>query len=336
MGLDAGLTTRTDTFPTDFDRLRKNRILAAMRILYMGTPDFAVPALATLLDNGYEVVAVVTAPDKPAGRGLQMKASPVKEFALRKGLRILQPEKLKDPAFLDTLQSLDLDLAIVVAFRMLPEVVWRLPKKGTFNLHASLLPQYRGAAPINWAVMNGETQTGLTTFFLEKEIDTGEILMQQQVEIPDEWTAGQLHDHLMQVGAELVLQTVRGIAAQQLHPTPQILAENHRPAPKIFKETCEIKWGRTAKEVYDFIRGLSPFPTAWTTVDGKQWKIFKARKTMEATAIPPGSLQLHGGKLRVACSDEWLEITELQMEGKSKMDTASFLNGYKGGLEHAG
>lgn len=307
-----------------------------MRIIFMGTPDFAIPSLRVLVDNGYDVVGVVTAPDRPAGRGLQLKASPVKEFALSKGLNVLQPEKLRDPEFIAALTDLKPDLAVVVAFRMLPEVIWRMPKLGTFNLHASLLPDYRGAAPLNWAVINGEKQTGVTTFFLDKEIDTGAILMQQAVEIPDDWTAGDLHDHMMEIGSGLVLETVRKIERGDIEPVPQRLLETHHAAPKIFKETCEIHWNRPAKQVYDLIRGLSPFPTAWTMVEGKQWKIFKASKTGEAALEPAGTIQRRGNRLLLACADEWLEILTLQMEGKAKVDAAAFLNGYKGGLTYAG
>lgn len=307
-----------------------------MRIIFMGTPDFAIPSLRILVDNGCDVVGVVTAPDRPAGRGLQLKASPVKEFALSRGLLVLQPEKLRDPGFIADMAALKPDLAVVVAFRMLPEVIWRMPKLGTFNLHASLLPDYRGAAPLNWAVINGEKQTGITTFFLDKEIDTGAILMRQAVEIPDDWTAGDLHDHMMEAGAGLVLETVRKIERNDIEPIPQRLLETHHAAPKIFKETCEIHWDRPAKQVYDLIRGLSPFPTAWTTVDGKQWKIYKTSKTGEFAQVPAGTLSQSGNRLFIACADEWLEILTLQMEGKARMEAAAFLNGYKGGLSHAG
>jgi methionyl-tRNA formyltransferase len=308
-----------------------------MRILFMGTPEFAIPSLRILVDHGYDVVGVVTAPDRPAGRGLQLKASPVKEFAVSRGLHVLQPEKLRDPDFIAALQALQPDLAVVVAFRMLPEIVWRMPRLGTFNLHASLLPDYRGAAPLNWALIHGETRTGATTFLLDKEIDTGAILTQQSIDLPDHWCAGDLHDHMMEMGAQLVLKTVQMIASGQYQAIPQALDAQHRPAPKIFKDDCRIDWQRPAKQVYDHIRGLSPYPSAWTTVDSKGWKVFRAAKTgrpcLEHT---PGQIRVEGQHLYIACADEWLEILDMQVEGKSRMSVVQFLHGYKGELHHAG
>ena len=242
----------------------------SLRIVYMGTPDFAVESLRCLVEGGYNVVGVVTGPDKAVGRhGSVLQPTPVKQYAVEKGLRVLQPEKLKDEAFIDELRSLQADLQIVVAFRMLPEIVWSMPPLGTFNLHASLLPQYRGAAPINWAVINGDTETGVTTFFLKHEIDTGAVIRQVTVPISDTDCVGDVHDRLMMLGGSVVCDTVDAILEGKVVPIPQeqmLPAEELRPAPKIFKDTCRIAWGRTSKQVYDFIRGLSPYPAAWTTL----------------------------------------------------------------------
>lgn len=306
-----------------------------MRIVFMGTPEFAIPTLRTLADAGHEVVAVVTAPDKPSGRGLQVKPSPVKEYALERGLHILQPEKLKNQDFLDELAALKPELAIVVAFRMLPEVVWRIPSKGTLNLHAALLPDYRGAAPINWAIINGETKTGATTFFIDQQIDTGDILLQTEINLPEDWTAGDLYEEMMERGANLVLETVAAIEANAVVPKPQNEIAFIHPAPKIFKEDCRINWSQSAKKVHDFIRGMSPYPTAWTTIDGKSLKIFKSTYSTENKGNTTGEIVLEGKKeLWVQCANGAIKIEELQLEGKKRMETASFLLGFKEDVGH--
>lgn len=299
-----------------------------MKIVYMGTPDFAVLPLQRLIEAGQHVVAVVTTPDKPAGRGLKLSPSPVKAFAESQGLPVLQPEKLRDETFLAALKSFDADIFIVVAFRMLPEVVWSMPHIGTFNLHASLLPDYRGAAPINWAVMNGETTTGVTTFFIDKQIDTGNILLQATVDIPAEWNAGNLHDALQQRGADLVVETVQLLIQGKIQPSPQNneLAKHH--APKIFKETCQIHWDKPASVIHNQIRGLSPYPAAFTHWEGKVVKIY-ATQVAEAKPenITAGTVKTSKQNLWVACSDNWLEIKEIQIEGKKKMPVGDFLRG---------
>ena len=302
-----------------------------LRIVFMGTPDFAVPALDILVQHNYNVVGVITAPDKPAGRGQQLHQSAVKKYAVENGLRILQPEKLKNPDFIAELKSLDANLFIVVAFRMLPEIVWQMPEFGTFNLHASLLPQYRGAAPINWAVINGEKETGVTTFFLQHEIDTGNIILQEKIKIEDEDNAGTVHDKLMQLGSGLVLKTV------------QAIEENINHAPKIYKETCEIDWKKTAQEIHNLIRGLSPYPAAFTYLNGKTLKIFASQKShwsIDNSQLSKSSTIDHQPStidyktdnktyLSFKCSDGWLDILELQLEGKKRMKVDEFLRGYK-------
>lgn len=307
-----------------------------LRIVFMGTPEFAVETLKALVENGYHVVAVVTQPDKPVGRhGSVLQPSAVKQYALEKGLPVLQPEKMKDPAFVEQLRSYQANLQVVVAFRMLPEVVWAMPEYGTFNVHAALLPQYRGAAPINWAVINGETRTGVTTFFLDHDIDTGRIIMQLPFDIPDDADVEYVYDGLMHLGADICLQTLERIITADGHPETVAQDDSSlHPAPKIFKETCEIDWSKTAKQVYDFIRGLSPYPGAWTTLaapDGKETvlKIFKTRKTGKPTTAGKGSITVEGKSLLVAASNEWLAIEELQLAGKKRMATHDFLNGMK-------
>lgn len=307
-----------------------------LRIVFMGTPEFAVETLKALVENGYHVVAVVTQPDKPVGRhGSVLQSSAVKQYALEKGLPVLQPEKMKDPVFVEQLRSYQANLQVVVAFRMLPEVVWAMPEYGTFNVHAALLPQYRGAAPINWAVINGETQTGVTTFFLDHDIDTGRIIMQLPFDIPDDADVEYVYDGLMHLGADICLQTLERIITAGGHPETVAQDDSSlHPAPKIFKETCEIDWSKTAKQVYDFIRGLSPYPGAWTTLvapDGKETvlKIFKTRKTGKPTTAGKGSITVEGKSLLVAASNEWLAIEELQLAGKKRMATHDFLNGMK-------
>ncbi|MEO0581837.1 MAG: methionyl-tRNA formyltransferase [Bacteroidota bacterium] len=303
-----------------------------MRIVFMGTPEFSIPTLDTLVQAGYEIGAVVTAPDKPAGRGNKLRPSPIKTFALSKGLSVLQPVKLRDPAFIEALEAIAPDLMVVVAFRMLPEMVWSIPKIGTFNLHASLLPDYRGAAPINWVLINGEKQTGLTTFFIDKQIDTGSLLLRTEVDIPYEWTAGDLHDRMMTQGAELVLETVKGLEAGSLTARPQDENLYQHPAPKIFKEDCRINWDQPQDKVYHFIRGLSPYPTAFTMLEDKIFKVYKAR---EATgdASQPGTIKVENDQLFVACQEGWLELLEIQLQGKKRISSGDFVRGYRGSLE---
>ncbi len=314
-----------------------------LRIVFMGTPEFAVETLKTLVENDYNVVAVVTQPDKPVGRhGSVLQPSAVKQYALEKGLPVLQPEKMKDPEFVEQLRSYQANLQVVVAFRMLPEVVWAMPEYGTFNVHAALLPQYRGAAPINWAVINGETETGVTTFFLDHDIDTGRIIMKKPFAIPDDADVEYVYDGLMHLGAQLCLETLEAIIAADGHPETvaqdnfqfSILNSQLKPAPKIFKETCGINWNQTAKCVYDFVRGLSPVPGAWTTLvapDGKETvlKIYKTRKTGRV-GKGAGTVSVEGKTLCVSASDELLELVELQLAGKKRMAARDFLNGMKG------
>jgi len=302
-----------------------------MRIIFMGTPDFAVASLKALLEAGENVVAVVTAPDKPAGRGQKLHGSAVKTFALENGLPVLQPVKLKDPEFLRELAAYRADLQVVVAFRMLPEAVWNMPPQGTVNVHASLLPQYRGAAPINHAIIQGEKESGVTTFLLQHEIDTGNILFSRKVSIHDRDTAGTLHDKLMIAGADLLLQTVRAIREGSTRPVPQesLATESLKSAPKIFKQDCEIDWNKTTDEVYNFVRGLSPYPTAYTYLNGKTLKIFETEKSAPIPR-PPGSFETDGkSHLAFATLDGALRITSLQMEGKKKMGIEEFLRGFR-------
>lgn len=300
----------------------------------MGSPEFAVPCLDILIKNNYNVVGVVTVPDKPAGRGQQLQESAVKKFAVANGIKVLQPLKLKDPEFIAELKSLNADLQIVVAFRMLPEEVWNMPKLGTYNLHGSLLPKYRGAAPINWAIINGETESGVTTFKLKHEIDTGNTLFQEKVKITETTTAGDLHDELMQVGAELILKTVKAVenGTVDLKKQDDSLAIH---APKLFKETCKIDWSKTPKEIYNLIRGLSPYPAAFTEFKDAQGnmmslKIFSSVKE-EVRHSQTNGLVTTDNKtfIKVACSGGYISIKELQLQGKKKMTTEEFLRGYK-------
>ena len=312
-----------------------------LRIVYMGTPDFAVESLRQLVEGGYNVVGVITMPDKPMGRhGSVLQPSPVKQYALEKGLRVLQPVNLKDEAFVEELRSLKADLQIVVAFRMLPEVVWNMPAMGTFNLHASLLPQYRGAAPINWAIINGDTETGITTFFLKHEIDTGEVIQQVRIPIADADNVEVIHDKLMNLGGRLVTETVDAILVGTVKPVPQeellkLSEEELRPAPKIFKDTCRIDWSKGVKAVYDFVRGLSPYPAAWTELvnaDGTSQvlKIFQTEKHFFSHEEKIGAVSTDGKTyLRVALADGYLNILSLQLAGKKRMPVADFLRGYK-------
>lgn len=294
----------------------------------MGTPDFAVPSLKILLDNGYDVVGVVTAPDKPGGRQGMMQSA-VKLFAQAQGLHILQPVKLKDPDFLAELKALNADLQIVVAFRMLPEVVWSMPRLGTMNLHGSLLPKYRGAAPINWAIIRGEQETGVTTFLLQHEIDTGDLLFQEKIPIGDSETAGALHDRMMEVGAQLLLRSVQALEAGTAQPVPQADVEATH-APKIHTDTCHINFSQTTAEVHNFIRGLSPYPGAWTMLGDKVLKILRTEKEVDAAAQEPiGTLVAEGKKtLKIRTSDGYVRILELKLEGKRQMSVQDFLNGH--------
>ena len=314
-----------------------------LRIVFMGTPEFAVESLRALVEGEYNIVGVITMPDKPVGRhGSILKASAVKEYAISKNIPVLQPEKLKNPEFIEDLRALRADLQIVVAFRMLPEVVWNMPRFGTFNLHASLLPQYRGAAPINWAVINGDTETGITTFFLKQEIDTGDIIQQVKVPILETDNVGDVHDRLVMLGGRLVTETVDNILAGTIHPISQdaissqmsINVDELRPAPKIFKETCEINWNQPSKKVYDFIRGLSPYPAAWTTLDGQQLKVYSStisRAICGNTLENPGVIKTDGKRyLHISTQDGWLNVESLQLSGKKRMNIEEFLRGYKG------
>ena len=302
----------------------------------MGTPDFAVATLQALVENNMEVVAVITAPDKPTGRGLKVSESPVKKYAVAQNIPVLQPERLRAKAFLAELAGYRADLQVVVAFRMLPELVWAMPSRGTINLHGSLLPQYRGAAPINWAVINGEAFTGVTTFFIEKEIDTGKIIFSEKLEIGHNETAGEVHDKMMILGANLVVKTVKAIENNVFPSTPQTFDNELNSAPKIFKETCQIDWRKTALEVHNFVRGLSPFPGAWTNLDSKQLKVFKGKpieylqEGLEEIKTEKFTLYTdHKSHLIVKTPDSYFAILSLQLEGKRRMETEEFLRGYR-------
>lgn len=311
-----------------------------LRIVYMGTPEFAVESLKRLVEGGYNVVAVITMPDKPMGRhGSVLQASPVKQYAVSQGLKVLQPERLKDEAFVEELRSLNADLQIVVAFRMLPEVVWSMPPMGTFNLHASLLPQYRGAAPINWAVMNGDTETGITTFFLKHEIDTGEVIQQVKVPIADTDNVEVVYDKLMMLGGDLVLETVDAILNGTVNSIPQeemFASEAElRPAPKIFKETCRIDWNKGVKGVYDHVRGLSPYPAAWTELCAPEGarqvlKIYETEKQFKEHALPVGTVDTDQKTyFRIAVKDGYVNLLSIQLAGKKRMNIGDFLRGYR-------
>ena len=304
------------------------------RIIFMGTPAFAVETLKLLVENSYNIVAVVTMPDKPAGRGHKLQESDVKKYAVSQNLLVLQPEKLRDDEFLNTLQSLKSDLNIVVAFRMLPEVVWNMPKHGTYNLHASLLPQYRGAAPINWALINGEKETGVTTFKLVHEIDSGKIAYQNKIEIDSKDNAGIIHDKLMVIGAELVLKTVDAIIDESIVLEEQNIEQSSlKPAPKIFKETCRINWDSTTREIDNFIRGLSPYPAAYTTLEREDTtlniKIFDALPIEQKHSYTTGTiLQTSPSTIDVAVADGFIRVIDLQVQGRKRMKTSAFLNGF--------
>ena len=300
----------------------------------MGTPDFAVASLQALVEGGYNVVAVVTMPDKPAGRGHQLQYSAVKQYALSAGLSILQPEKLKDSSFIEELRSYQADLQIVVAFRMLPEVVWNMPRLGTFNLHASLLPQYRGAAPINWAVMNGDAETGVTTFMLKHEIDTGNIILQEKIAIADDENVGSVHDRLMAIGAQLVTKTVDVIIESEstnisLPTIPQIETIDLRPAPKIFKDTCRVDFSKTAEQICNHVRGLSPYPAAWLGDDMPEHPLKDLLKRAKVYKVVKSALSEQKGHIIFPCADGYIDVVELQLPGKKRMNAAALLNGLK-------
>lgn len=306
-----------------------------LRIVFMGTPEFAVASLNALVESGFNIAGVITAPDKPAGRGMKLTESAVKKYAVEKGLHVLQPPKLKNPEFLAELQALNADLQIVVAFRMLPEVVWQMPPLGTINLHGSLLPQYRGAAPINWAIINGEKETGVTTFKLKQEIDTGDILLQEKILIGENDSAGQLHDIMKEIGANLLVATVKGIEDGSLQETAQSKAleqstEELKHAPKLFTETCTINWNKSCDEIYNLIRGLSPYPAALTYLNGKILKIYQSSKEKMAPAHAAGNYATDGRTyLKFACADGYIHATDIQLEGKKRIAIAEFLRGYR-------
>lgn len=310
-----------------------------MRIVFMGTPEFAVAPLKALIENAYDIAAVITAPDKPAGRGKKLQESAVKKFALSRGIKVLQPEKLKSEAFLRELSQLNHDLQVVVAFRMLPEIVWRFPSHGTFNLHASLLPDYRGAAPINYAIINGDQQTGLTTFFIDEKIDNGQIILQEKMDIGPDETAGELHDRMMVSGSKLVLETVKLIQENKVSAIPQTILESKtpiRPAPKIFKEDCHIEWNNSVNTIHNLIRGLSPYPSAYgflSKTDSKEKTVLKIYRSKVVNLKPdhsPGSIVTDNKNyIRVAAKDGYIEVQELQLAGKKKLLTNDFLRGFK-------
>ncbi|MEM9894847.1 MAG: methionyl-tRNA formyltransferase [Bacteroidota bacterium] len=303
---------------------------ADLKIVFLGTPDFAAASLKAILDAKFNVVAVVTVADKPQGRGKKTGMSAVKELALSHKLPVLQPSNLKSEDFRAQLKAFQADIQVVVAFRMLPESVWSMPRLGTFNLHASLLPDYRGAAPINWAIINGETKTGVTTFFLRHEIDTGEIILQEEVEIMPSDDFGSLYHSLMEKGSDLVVRTLIAVQNKQVKTTPQQDVSSGKLAPKIFKPDCEIDWNVSVQEAHNFIRGLSPVPCAWTKLDGKVFKVLKSRMTAEKSTAKPGTFILKDKKtLHVACADYMLSLTEVQLEGKKRMNIADFLAGYQ-------
>lgn len=311
------------------------------RIVFMGTPEFAVATLDKLVESGCNIVGVITAPDKEAGRGMELRQTAVKKYAIAKGLHLLQPAKLKVPAFIAELKALAADLQVVVAFRMLPEIVWNMPPMGTVNLHGSLLPQYRGAAPINWAIINGEKETGVTTFRLQQQVDTGNILLSETIPIGDEETAGELHDKMKLIGADLMLKTVRGLAAGTLEEIPQSIVLPGgdtlggdslllKQAPKIFTETCRIDWNKPARQVFNLVRGLSPHPAAFSYLEGKILKIYKADIKYDTNPTPPGTWRTDRKSfLQFACADGYLVARELQLEGKKRMNVIDFLKGYR-------
>jgi methionyl-tRNA formyltransferase len=322
--------TKRETGPNTF-----NLALVSLRIVFMGTPEFAVASLDALVKAGYNIVGVVTAPDKPGGRGMQLQQSAVKKYAVEHDLKVLQPEKLKNPEFLEELKSLHADLQIVVAFRMLPELVWNMPRLGSVNLHGSLLPQYRGAAPINWAVINGEKETGVTTFKLKHEIDTGDILLQERFPIDENDTAGDVHDTMKEIGAQLLVKTIQGLTDGSLKETPQdsrFMTQDSplKHAPKINTDTCRINWSQPVEVVFNMIRGLSPYPAAFTIVNEKMMKVFRAKKEIVIPTHTEGEYETDGKTfLKFACTNGYLHLLEIQMEGKKKMTVEEFLRGYR-------
>ena len=312
----------------------------ALRIIFMGTPEFAVASLDKLVQGGCNIITVITAPDKPGGRGMEIQQSAVKKYAVENGLPILQPEKLKNPEFLEALKALNADVQIVVAFRMLPELVWNMPPMGTINLHGSLLPQYRGAAPINWAIINGEKETGVTTFKLQHEIDTGNILLQQSFTIGEGENAGEVHDRMKIIGADLLLKTMQELANGSLEELVQpVIIQDYEPskdlnlykhAPKIFTETCKIDWAKSIEEVYNLIRGLAPYPAAFSFLEGKKLKIYKAEMVATAPSIAAGEFETDKKTfIQFACSNGYISVKEIQLEGKKKMLIADLLRGYR-------
>jgi methionyl-tRNA formyltransferase len=302
-----------------------------LRIVFMGTPEFAAHSLRLVVESGYNVVGVITAPDRPSGRGQKINYSSVKEYAVKKGLHLMQPTNLKDTTFIEELKALNADIQVVVAFRMLPEVIWNMPSKGTLNLHASLLPKYRGAAPINWAIINGEKESGVTTFFIEKEIDTGNIILQEKVNIEENENAGHLHDKLMEVGGQLVCETIDKISSGKIEGTAQ--EGKATKAPKIFKKDCKINWSDSIENIHNFIRGLSPYPTAWTFVDEEQKqniKVFKSSIQKTSHSESNGKIITDGkSELKVAVHGGFIQLHEIQLSGKKKMKTEDFLRGYR-------
>jgi methionyl-tRNA formyltransferase len=312
---------------------KETDVLKQLRIIFMGTPDFAVASLAALVDAGCNVVGVITAPDKPAGRGMKLTESAVKKYAVEKGLYILQPEKLKNPEFIESLKALKADLQVVVAFRMLPEIVWNMPAKGTINLHGSLLPHYRGAAPIHWAVINGEKETGVTTFKLQHAIDTGDILLQKSFEIGPDQTTGDVHDRMKEIGAAVLVDTVKGISENRLKETQQTSLGNEselKHAPKLFTENCQINWDQPVDIIHNFIRGLSPFPGALSKLDSKILKVYLSKKEQISNHELPGTVLTDGKTyLKIAASDGYIHLLDLQLEGKKRMLIEDFLRGYR-------
>lgn len=301
-----------------------------LRIIFMGTPDFAVASLDALVQAGCNIVAAITAPDKPAGRGMKLNESAVKKYAVEKNIPVLQPEKLRNESFINALQALKADLQIVVAFRMLPEIVWNMPPLGTINVHGSLLPQYRGAAPINWAVINGEKETGVTTFKLKHEIDTGDILLQSRMSISENETAGEIHDRMKNLGAELLVNTIKQLAAGTIKEQAQMQSSELKHAPKIFTDTCKIDFSQSVEEVHNLIRGLSPFPGAFTNLQGKMLKIYSSLAEITNTNTIPEKITTDGKTyFKIACNNGYINILELQLEGKKKMPVTEFLKGYR-------
>ena len=317
-----------------FDTSISMKNIQDLRIVFMGTPEFAVASLDALVKAGCNIVGVITAPDKPAGRGMQLQQSAVKKYAVDKDLNILQPEKLKSPDFISELKSLYADVQVVVAFRMLPEIVWNMPAMGTINVHASLLPQYRGAAPINWVIINGEMETGITTFKLQHEIDTGNILLKEKISIEEKETAGELHDKLKHLGAKLIVKTIAGLAEDHIEEKPQLITHHSsltiRRAPKLNTETCKIDWNKTTGDIFNLIRGLSPYPTAFTYFDDKILKIYFAEKEITEHHYENGSVHTDGKNyLKFACTDGFIHCTDMQVQGKKRMSIQDFLRGYR-------